>query len=65
MSAESEEIAIHILYIHCEVRSTLGTIHHHRHTVLVSNFDHLLHWIHCTQHVAYLGNAHNFGALSE
>ena len=65
MTAESEEIAIHVLYIHCEMRSTLSTIHYHRHTMLVGNLNHLFHRIHRTEHVAHLGNAHDFGAFGE
>ena len=65
MSAESEEITIHILYIHSEVRSTLSAIHHDRHIVLMSYLNHLFYRIHRTEHVAHLGDAHDFGAFGK
>ena len=57
MTAESEEIAIHVLHVNLHVRSTLGTVNQHGNIMLVSHLSDLLYGIHCAKHVADMGNS--------
>ena len=65
MAAENEEIAVEVLYVDGEMRGTLRTVDHHRHTVFMGYVDELLHGIDRAEHVAHLRHAHHFRVLVE
>ena len=60
MAAEGEEIAVHRLNIHLEVRRTLSPIHHDGDIMGMRHLNHLLHRIHRSKHIAHMGYTDDF-----
>ena len=63
MTTEHKEIAIHLLHIDLEMGCALRPINHHGNGIFMGNADDFVYRIDGAQHIAYLRNADDFGAL--
>ena len=59
MSAKHKEIAVQLLHVDLEMRSTLRPIYNDGNIVFVGNADNFFDRIDCTEHVANVRNADN------
>ena len=60
MTREGVEIAIQVLHVDLQMRSTLRTVHQERHAVAMGRTDHFLDGVHRAQHIAHLCATHQF-----
>ena len=63
MAAEGEEVAVHRLHIHLEVRRTLGSVHQHGDAMPMGNADDLLNGIDGSQHITHMRHADDLGTV--
>ena len=56
MPTENKEIAVDVLYVHLEVRRTLGTVDHHGHAMFVGDAHDVLDRVDRSEDVAHMTN---------
>src|SRR5699024_8507915 len=60
MSGKRIEIAIHILNVHWDMRSTLGSVNEENGAVVMSDVGNILDWNNGAENIRYMGNGYHF-----